>query len=302
MTQTVFRFNTATNMAQLNIEALHDTAFSVAMTSGAGLSVAGIACDSVLTFATEQGDLILGGAGLQFSDGKLTGGTVSAIAFDSAPGFAGLDLAVLPISLQATDLQAHFDGTASLTLLQELMGSPLFVRGSGKADRLLGGEFDDILRGGEGHDRLSGRAGEDLLVGGLGADRLAGGADDDRLEGGRGTDVLRGESGDDDLRGGSRADRLEGGRGDDSLFGGSGADVLVFRNHDGSDTITGFTSGVDEVQILLRPSDPQNIELAFEYRDGRCIVTFLDVTLTFEATPPGSLNFAEGGDFTLVAL
>lgn len=302
VTATIFKFHTPIDMRDLDIEALHAATFSAALSFGTTVSVDGVLCDSALTLSGPTGDLLIGGTGLVYEEAALVGGTATVIAFDSAPGTGGVDWSIQLLPMDASALQAYLSSAAELTLLQELLSGPVVLIGSAGADRLLAGGADDILRGAGGRDSLSGGTGEDLLMGGLGADRLAGGADDDRLEGGRGTDQLRGDAGTDDLRGGAGIDRLEGGTGDDLLVGGTGADVFVLRNHHGNDTISDFRTGIDEVKILLRPGDPQNVELAFEYRDGACIVTFLDMTLTLENVAPGSLNFGEGGDFTLVGL
>lgn len=302
LSATIFRFHMPMDMRDLDIEALHAATFSAGLTFGTTVSVDGILCDSALSLSGPTGDLLIGGTGLVYEEAALVGGTPTVIAFDSAPGTGGVDWSIQLLPMDASALQAFLSSAAELTLLQELLSGPVILMGSAGADHLMARGGDDILRGAGGRDRLSSGAGEDLLLGGLGADRLAGGADDDRLEGGRGTDQLRGDAGADDLRGGGGTDRLEGGAGDDLLVGGTGSDVFVLRNHHGNDTISDFRAGVDEVQILLRPSDPQNVELAFEYRGGACIVTFLDMTLTLENVAPGSLNFAEGGDFTLVAL
>ena len=298
----LFHFHSSTIMSALDIEALQSTADSVALTTVGPIKVANVICDSAITFSGPAGSLSLGGNGLQFEDGRLIAGEITVIAFDTDPGTAAVDWSIRSIGYQASVLQQFFDRTTEMTLLQDLTNWPVVIYGSGGRDRLFGGRFDDVIRGGASSDHLAGRAGDDRLVGGLGADRLNGGADNDSLIGGSRGDRLLGSTGDDRLFGGTGRDTLEGGRDDDLLSGGSGADVLVFRPGAGSDTITGFTSGVDEVQILLRPSDPRNVDLAFEYRDGRCIVTFLDVTLTFEGIAPNGLNFAEGGDFALVAL
>ena len=109
------------------------------------------------------------------------------------------------------------------------------IHGRGGSDHLKGGHGDDRLHGGDGGDHLYGGRGEDLLhgdggedglYGGKDADSLHGGDGDDRLYGGRGEDRLHGDGGDDRLYGDRGADILAGGNGLDLLFGGGGADSL----------------------------------------------------------------------------
>jgi VCBS repeat-containing protein/ELWxxDGT repeat protein len=65
-----------------------------------------------------------------------------------------------------------------------------------------------------------------------------------------GGSTLDGTAGDDLLVGGDDADRLTGGPGDDLLLGGDDADTLVFNTPaDGVDTIGGFVSGEDMLEI-----------------------------------------------------
>lgn len=113
--------------------------------------------------------------------------------------------------------------------------------GTGQADVMFGGRFDDALNGGAGCDMLLGGQGNDRLYGGLGDDNLIGGDGNDRMYGGDGNDVLQGNAGNDALRGDagndclygdSGNDRLAGSAGTDDLYGGSGADLFVFRDGD----------------------------------------------------------------------
>ncbi|TPE53732.1 M10 family metallopeptidase C-terminal domain-containing protein [Amaricoccus solimangrovi] len=69
------------------------------------------------------------------------------------------------------------------------------LTGNGLANRLLGLDGDDFLRGLRGPDRLVGGDGDDTLSGGDNRDRLLGGDGDDWLTGGRNLDQLRGGEG-----------------------------------------------------------------------------------------------------------
>jgi hypothetical protein len=84
------------------------------------------------------------------------------------------------------------------------------VRGTGRADNLVGTSKNEIFRGGGGNDRIRGGAGNDILCGNAGRDVLDGRLGNDRLSGG---------PGDDRLVGGAGADRLLGGPGRDVLDG-----------------------------------------------------------------------------------
>ena len=110
------------------------------------------------------------------------------------------------------------------------------IAGSAGFDLILAGGGHDTASGGAGDDIIFGRAGDDTLYGDAGADTLFGGAGNDTLSGGDDQDFLNGGAGDDSLAGGF---------GDDILVGGTGADSFIF--HGGSDTITDFATGEDQI-------------------------------------------------------
>lgn len=64
------------------------------------------------------------------------------------------------------------------------------LRGSAKADTLVGGPGADTIHGGAGNDRISGKAGADKLYGDAGNDRIDAGAGLDRIYGGTGNDTI----------------------------------------------------------------------------------------------------------------
>ena len=97
------------------------------------------------------------------------------------------------------------------------------------ANRIIGSDARDLLRGGSGRD---------IIKAGKARDRLFGNAGRDRLLGNQGRDQLKGGSANDVLIGGSGRDWLNGQRGNDILIGGSGADV--FRLSAGRDVIKDF--------------------------------------------------------------
>ncbi len=106
-------------------------------------------------------------------------------------------------------------------------GRAATVIGSNGRDRLRGTAKADVIVGLGGNDVIEARGGDDLVCGGGGADALRGGAGADRLLGEGGADVLRGGAGRDRLAGGAGADRLTGGAGVNVLTGGAGRNVRV---------------------------------------------------------------------------
>jgi hypothetical protein len=62
-------------------------------------------------------------------------------------------------------------------------------------------------------------------------------------------ELLYGHAGADTIDGGGGNDYIVGGAGNDTLTGGAGADRFAFGTTDGSDTITDFTPGTDQIQL-----------------------------------------------------
>ncbi len=131
-------------------------------------------------------------------------------------------------TVNASGLTAAFTAnagtsTANLTFTGSFSASNVFTSGTG-ADSLTGGTAADTLTGGNGADTISGGAGADVLDGGLGADSISG-------------DIGN--------------DTITGGIGNDTLSGGDGADVFRFlAASNGADTITGFVSGTDDLDMV----------------------------------------------------
>jgi hypothetical protein len=140
--------------------------------------------------------------------------------------------------------------------------------GSGRADRLVGVAWDDVL---------SGRGGADVILGRKGADRLFG-------EGGR--DTLHGDRGQDVLVGGRGGDTLDGGAGDDRLTGGGGTDRFLFSVGGGRDRITDFDPGRDRLgldrdlwsgdlrprEVLARFADDMGEDVVLDFGRGQQLV------------------------------
>lgn len=180
------------------------------------------------------------------------------------------DLDALPTNFENITLTGSRDieifGTADDNAVIGNVGANI-LRGGGGDDRLEGGGGNDILLGQDGDDVLFGGAGRDFLRGHVGNDSLSGGDEndvlngeegDDTLDGGANTDKLIGLTGADRLDGGSGADRLFGNSGDDVLIGGEGndvmsgsfgADVFVFAPGSDIDSVIGFETGIDQIDI-----------------------------------------------------
>lgn len=131
------------------------------------------------------------------------------------------------------------------------------------ADRVWAGPGDDLIYGGEGWDSLGGGtgndtiwadAGNDLAFGGDGNDLIAGSLGADTIWAGQGQDTIYGGDDNDLMGGGGGRDTIYGGRGNDTLSGGVEADVFVFARNDGTDRITDFTPGQDQIRIVNGPT------------------------------------------------
>ena len=173
------------------------------------------------------GDLLRGGAG------------IDVVAYRDSAG--GVTVRLHSGVLQGGD--AEGDRFAGYDVVEYLDAEgELQQREVPDIEDLVGSAHADVLAGDLRDNRLDGGAGNDALYGGPGGgdDLLRGGPGDDRLYGGVGDDVLEGGVGD---------DRLGGGEGDDDLYGGPGADIFVFAPGDGSDYISDFRWGADQIDL-----------------------------------------------------
>ena len=224
-------------------------------------------------------DTILGGAGLdQLFGGNGNDSIDAGAGNDVLTGGAGADL------LYGNDDDDVFnlsnDGTwGSMAAINRHM-----VSSAGVPDqRTITGRIasQDALDGGDGNDSVYGSAGNDVLfytdvnqpahAAANASARLANieyfdlGAGDDVLDmtnasggyptsftalGGDGSDALWGGPGDDTLDGGAGdKDFLTGGPGSDRLTGGAGKDIFGFSRNFGSDTVTDFENGQDNIRL-----------------------------------------------------
>jgi len=175
----------------------------------------------------------------------------------------------------ATDAVA-FEGTALDLTGHDTFdlggGNDLFAMADGD-DTVVGGLGRDTLYGEAGDDTVRGGVGDDRLFGGKGADTVNGGANRDVVDGGSGADSLLGGDADDTLSGGNGADVLDGGRGDDGLKGGLGADVFQFQGSAGNDTVRGFDTLDDRLEIeadaLLFATEGNGVRATVSASTGR---------------------------------
>ena len=115
------------------------------------------------------------------------------------------------------------------------------IRGTDRADKLVGGTANQRFYGKAGNDVIEARGGNDKVVGGSGNDRLYGEAGNDHLIGGRGDDLLQGASRN---RPGEK----------DILNGGGGGDRFVLGNKAGSFYNDGQASsmGLKDYALITR--------------------------------------------------
>lgn len=106
---------------------------------------------------------------------------------------------------------------------------------STKNATIVSGTGNDSIIGGFGNDQVqlgdfgvaNGGTGADTLIGGTGSATLGGGAGADSIVAATGGGVIIGEIG------------------NDSLAAGAGKDIFIYRQGDGSDSITGFNAAAD---------------------------------------------------------
>ncbi len=172
----------------------------------------------------------------------------------------------------------RLDGGSGDDMLDGRAGDDTLIGGLDD-DWIMGREDDDILVGGAGADTLNGGGGNDTAdysdspeaididlsrangtaqKGGeaegdivLSVEVVIGSAFDDRVIGrGVAAERLSGLGGNDEIGGRGGTDTLIGGLGNDTLTGGGGADLFVLAVGAGTDTITDFEKGTDQLGLL----------------------------------------------------
>ncbi len=166
--------------------------FTVAGFSGAGLALAAMPLDSLVT----QAGNLPGLAGSLF----VLGLDAAGAGGQSIPFAIGQQYTFVP------GAAVHY-ATAANPVLQGGKGSQMLIALSGN-DTLTAGPNKTVIYGGPGNDVLVGGSGNDVIYGGAGTDMILGGSGSDTLTGGTGTDTIVAGSGHDLLVGGSGADRF----------------------------------------------------------------------------------------------
>lgn len=219
-------------------------------------------------YGGEGDDRLLGGAGADV----LAGGAGA----DLLQGGAGLDVASYEDSNVGVIVrlydgksrrgQAEGDRFIRYDVVEYLDAEgELQQREAPDIEDLVGSAHADVLAGDLRDNRLDGGAGDDALYGGPGGG-------DDLLRGGSGDDQLYGGVGDDALEGGAGADQLRGGEGDDELYGGSGADIFVFAPGDGSDYISDFLWGADQIDLTAFDGIETVDDLSLQEQEGVLVI------------------------------
>jgi len=188
-----------------------------------------------------ENDKLTGGEG----DDTLNGGTGK----DAMAGGKGNDVYTLDmVGDTVTESAGQGNDTVVSFLTSYTLGANVeFLTLGAGALNGTGNALFNVMTGNSADNKLDGAGGLDFLDGAGGNDSLLGGAGADRLEGGSGADTLKG---------GADADFLEGGAGADVTYGDAGKDGFLYRVDDpselatlGGDTIIGFQSGVDKIEL-----------------------------------------------------
>jgi len=90
---------------------------------------------------------------------------------------------------------------------------------------------------------------ERLVLTGSGDINGTGNALANAISGNSGHNVVNGGAGDDSINAGVGDDTVDGGAGDDTLKGSTGEDVFLFADLAGTDELSDFTSGVDQIHL-----------------------------------------------------
>ncbi|MEJ6010517.1 calcium-binding protein [Novosphingobium aquae] len=188
----------------------------------------------------------------------------------------------LIIDTQVSDLSSgtvqtinagDLDASEVLNLQGAGAGANLAVTGGAGADMITTGKGADTVVAGEGNNTVTTNAGNDLVTSLSGNDTITTGTGNDSIDAGNGNnqvfagldnDVVMTGGGSDIVDGGDGNDTISSGGGDDQIYGGlgldvidsgAGADQLLYRaraessTSTGRDTVTGFTSGSDVIDV-----------------------------------------------------
>lgn len=248
------------------------------------------------TLRGDRGDDMLFGG--DDADTALFIGNVTEYRFDYGP--AG--------ELIVTDLVADRDGQDTLSGFEYATFNGVtyhLVTGDDGSNTTLQGPDDgtpSLIIAHDGNDWGGGHPTSDAIFGGTGDDTLDGGDGDDTLVGEDGNDLLRGDAGNDSLIGGAGADTLSGGAGNDQIAPGQDgtSDIIVFRDGDGSDTITGLEGPVDNGDGTFTGIDRLDVSSLNDANGAR--VSTDDVTVTDDGSGNAVLSFPNGESLTLTGI
>ncbi len=227
---------------------------------------------------SEYNDVLAGNSGANTfvgGDGKdtLSGGN-GTDTVDYSSSTSGVKVSLW----QETASNDGFGNTDTLWNIENVIGSEYNdvlagnsgankLEGGSGVDEIYGGADDDILIGGSSYDYIDGGSGNDTVDYssstsrvwvGLGNEKATDdglGANDklvniENIVGSSYNDLLTGSEADNLINGGNGNDVIYSSAGNDTFTGGQGRDVFLFYSSDGTDTITDFVSGEDQIQIV----------------------------------------------------
>lgn len=209
------------------------------VTAGDGTDTLTLGGASNITAATVSGIEIINLAGAALTANASTFNS-SAVVIQSA-GAAAIALKDIGASLDLSNVT--FEHASNGTFSFDFSG----------ADRSLS-------LGASSNFSFTGSSHADTVVTGNGVNTVNGGAGNDSLTGGASVDTIDGGAGDDTIVGNGGADVLTGGEGADTITGGTGNDTIVLTETTSAvdtvvlatasiDTITGFKSGTDKIDL-----------------------------------------------------
>jgi Ca2+-binding RTX toxin-like protein len=179
-------------------------------------------------------NLLLGTAG----DDTLLADTASA-TLDGGTGWDTADFSAAGTGVRATLYGLGYAGDAWWNPMPDSIVAYSLISVEG----IIGSAHGDSLQGGYAAVAFDGAGGDDTLAGSDQADRLSGGDGNDLIYGMR---LGYGETGLDSLDGGAGDDTLQGQAGETLYTGGSGADLFLVLNNGGFDRITDFAAAAGD--------------------------------------------------------
>ena len=241
-------------------------------------------------------DTLYGGAGVDYFRFYTTWGTNMDVVGDYESGKDIIDYACDPIiMIQGNDVRLRYslDWEESL-ILKDAVGKVIkFSNGYAhtvQADRIIvDADYTGRFRGSNGvHDILNfdasktsksvtidGNGKNNTIWTGYGYGVVYGNAGNDTIWAGTGGGELYGGDGNDVIHGSSGNTTLNGGAGNDILYGGAGVDCFVYGDGHGQDTVYGFESNKDFVDLYDYSSMPAMSEsgsdVVLKVKDGESI-------------------------------